>query len=85
MKQEEITLQKLKEIFVGKNVKITHTVNSVPKDRVGVCKNIHQTNLCLDFELNNNSRYCLVPDTLTATYVEGEIGMIYGRRKIEII
>ncbi len=85
MTEEEITLQKLKEIFLGKNIKITNPGNPKIRDDQGICKNIHLNNLGFDFELNDNSRYSLVPDILTDTYVEGEIGIVRGRRKIELI
>ncbi len=80
-------LEELKQIFVGKSVNITHSGNSSLKNESGVCKNFHiyGTGPGIYIELEKGVRVGLIPDTITNTYIEGDVAdLTAGRRKIEL-
>lgn len=81
-----VKIEELIRTFANKQVKITHTGNVSLRDGSGTCKTFHTTESGVDIELEDKSRWGLIPDQLTNDSVEGNVdALIAGRRKIQII
>lgn len=81
-------LERLMNLFAGKNVRITHSNPRVSPSE-GRCATVHQIpgdENHFDIELDDGSRHGFVPEVVTDTYTDGELrAFAGGRRKVEVI
>jgi len=78
-------VEHLTQIFEGKTVVITSTGNRALTDGEGICKTFHNVDgKSVDIELTNGQRYGLVPEIISQNSIEGNLGLISGRREIRI-
>ena len=83
---QEITLDTLASLLVGKQVRISHTGDRTFRDGSGKCAAIHPRESGFDVELVNGSRYGIIPDQISDTWVEGSTAAWSdARRKIEVV
>ncbi len=92
---EEITIEKLKEMFVGKKVSLFELGLNEASDKYqkinGTCKDFHGSLLnqgeSIQVEFKNGSRYGLIPEKLTENSLEGPVFNLpksLRRRRIQL-
>jgi hypothetical protein len=74
--------------FIGQEVQETNTDTQIAQrlNRIGTIIAVHNTPVGIDMEYSDGARHQFIPDSVTNTSTEGNIGLLApGRRRFEIL